>query len=341
MAIELFSKESKKRFMKHLVKLLALITKQQLILPFYHAVSNNPPLHLKHLYPIRSEHQFRNDLDFLLKVYEPISINQLVRFINGERTIPKYAFLLSFDDGLSEFAANAWPILKEKNIPATLFVNPGFVENKSMFFRLKISLLIEQVKSRKNIVDFNQIKAITKKDISNNASLIHFLYQMNYHQQLMIDDLAVCLGVDFFKYLEKHKPYLTLNELQNIAADGVCIGAHSMDHPLFNQLSEDKQFNQFAESVTWVKNNIVPEFTTFSFPFTDFAISQKFFKSIKESPLEIDLTFGTAGLKKDSVPFHFQRIPIEKKDWVLEKTLLFQYVYFLLKAPFFRNTIRR
>ena len=47
---------------------LIRVSGQHLILPFYHAVSDEDLVHLKHLYPVISTSRFDNDLDFLQQI---------------------------------------------------------------------------------------------------------------------------------------------------------------------------------------------------------------------------------------------------------------------------------
>jgi len=44
------------------------VSGQHLILPFYHAVSDEEVVHLKHLYPVISTSRFEKDLDFLQQI---------------------------------------------------------------------------------------------------------------------------------------------------------------------------------------------------------------------------------------------------------------------------------
>lgn len=45
---------------------------QGLVMPFYHCVSDDELIHIKHLYPIISTLRFNNDLDFFPKNYKPV-----------------------------------------------------------------------------------------------------------------------------------------------------------------------------------------------------------------------------------------------------------------------------
>ncbi|NPA44099.1 MAG: hypothetical protein GXO49_01045, partial [Chlorobi bacterium] len=78
------------------IKYLIKITGINVIYPFYHIISDNPPKHIKHLYKIKSTNQFRKDLDFLSKYF------QNTTEINTNLKTNKAQFNISFDDGLQE-----------------------------------------------------------------------------------------------------------------------------------------------------------------------------------------------------------------------------------------------
>jgi peptidoglycan/xylan/chitin deacetylase (PgdA/CDA1 family) len=324
------------------LKILRLVTGQNFILPFYHAVADESPLHLKHLYQVRSGKTFENDLDYLLQHYTAVSITDVYNHITGIKPLPKHAFFISFDDGLTEFKEFAWPILKCKGVPVTLFVNPSFVDNKQLFFRFKAALLIDFIQKNQNTKLLNEANELLGSIVNSVSDLEHFVLGVKYPQKTFLDDLAEYFSLDFNSYLKTHKPYLSTNELIELQSQGVNIGAHSMDHPLFNQLNPDEMLFQFNSSVQWVQSKFNLEIKAFSFPFTDFGIKADFFETIF-NPIEslVDLTFGTAGLKNERFKNHLQRIPVEDYDCNMQQILQKQYMYYLAKAPFFKNTITR
>ena len=116
------------------------VSKQNIIFPFYHSVDNWEKPYLRYTFPVRTLKQCRDDLDWLMRHYEPISYNQLLEPGTKFSSTKKY-FLLSFDDGLKSINNIVAPILKEKSIPAIFFINTGFTDNKDLFFRYKINLM--------------------------------------------------------------------------------------------------------------------------------------------------------------------------------------------------------
>ncbi|MEI7595310.1 MAG: polysaccharide deacetylase family protein [Bacteroidota bacterium] len=318
-------------------------TKKRTILPFYHVVSNEDLIHIKHLYEIRSIKAFENDLDFFLKYYSPIDYQTFKNQTENATPFKKNQFLLSFDDGLREFHDIIAPILIKKGVPAICFLNSGFIDNKDLFFRFKTSILIEKLisfqKSNKNqniITDWFSEKQLS---FSNNYKS---LFSINYLNKHYIDELADILEVDFNEYLQKHKPYLNTNQINALISQGFEFGAHSIDHPQFSLLKENDQLIQIEQSINDICSKFNLNYKTFSFPFSDFGVSKRFFETIFNSNKPIsDLTFGCAGLKNDSCKKNIQRIPIEINRFSAQDVVRGEYLYYIFKAFLNKNTIFR
>lgn len=66
--------------------------------------------------------KFEEQITGLMKLgYKPISYEDLVAYKNGEKAIPKWSFLITFDDGYTGVYKYAFEIAKKYNIPMTSF----------------------------------------------------------------------------------------------------------------------------------------------------------------------------------------------------------------------------
>ncbi len=315
---------------------------QRIFLPFYHAIQGKNSLpHIHHLYRLRSKSQFENDLDFLLKHYQAISLNQLLDHIQQKSSLPKNSFFLSFDDGLKEVFEIVAPILESKGIPATIFINSAFVDNKDLFFRYKASLLIEQLdKKVYSAVIKNQFHEILKNHQIEGKTLKVQLLNINYLNKNILDKLAEVLEFSFQDFLNQQQPYLTSGQINQLLRKGFTIGAHSIDHPLFNQLDMQNQVMQIQESTQFIQHNFKVPYKVFSFPFTDYKVGSSLFQTIENKKL-VQLTFGCAGIKKEQFPTHLQRFAMEGTDRPAFQLLTSAYIYFFLKSIIGKNTIHR
>lgn len=323
------------------VKFFAALTGQHLVLPFYHAVENDVKPHLKHVYPVFNVEMFEKHLDQLLSIYKPVDYNCVLKTVLNREALNENSFMLSFDDGLSSFYHHVAPILKRKGVPAVCFVNNSFIDNKALFYRYKASLIIENLESKNtSSLALNKIgetlncKA-TLKDIKQKV------LTLTYNSVSLFDDLAVILELDFDIYLKNEQPYLSSDQIKTLIKDGFTIGAHSLDHKLYFKESLDEQLRQTLESIKDVKDTFGISNPLFSFPFTDFGVTNDFFERLAQSPHSPPLTFGSAGIKKDAVIRNVQRIPMEVKNRSAFDVLRSEYLYFMVKSLINKNTIYR
>ncbi|MDF1671938.1 MAG: polysaccharide deacetylase family protein [Vicingaceae bacterium] len=283
-----------------------------MILPFYHVVTNEESEHFNQLYPIKTVEEFKSDLDFLLKHFKPISLDELIELNKSGKRPKKNCFHLTFDDGLKELYTIVAPILKEKKIPATFFINTDFIDNQQLFYRFKANLLAEKY-------------AATG------------MLDLPYGEEKTMDMLAETLDFSFNDYLANEQPYLTTSQINELVNDGFTIGGHSINHPLYKDITEEEQIRQTLESVNILVDKFKLNYKVFSFPFTDDGIKKDFYMNV--NPL-LDLTFGTAGLKTDLTPKNLQRIPMEENRKGIE-IIKSQYLYYVLKKLIGKNTIKR
>lgn len=287
-------------------------TGHKLLLPFYHIVSDKNPTHIKNLYQPRSVEAFKEDLEFLLENYQSISIQELIKLNKESRTIDENCFHLTFDDGLSEFYTIVAPILKEKGVHATVFLNTDFIDNKELFYRFKASLLYEQLKDET-------------------------ILSVSYNDKEQLDELAAKNGINFNDYLDKTAPYLTSEQIKELITEGFTFGAHSKNHPLYKNLTEEQQLVQTKESIEIVATKFDLDYKTFSFPFTDDGVSNAFFEEIAN---DVELTFGCAGVKEDTARNHLQRVAMETEKTGKE-IIKGEYLYYIMKEKVGKNKITR
>lgn len=275
-------------------------------------VTNEESEHFNQLYPIKTVEEFKSDLDFLLKHFKPISLDELIELNKSGKRPKKNCFHLTFDDGLKELYTIVAPILKEKKIPATFFINTDFIDNQQLFYRFKANLLAEKY-------------AATG------------MLDLPYGEEKTMDMLAETLDFSFNDYLANEQPYLTTSQINELVNDGFTIGGHSINHPLYKDITEEEQIRQTLESVNILVDKFKLNYKVFSFPFTDDGIKKDFYMNV--NPL-LDLTFGTAGLKTDLTPKNLQRIPMEENRKGIE-IIKSQYLYYVLKKLIGKNTIKR
>lgn len=308
-----------------MIKLLKTLSGQKRIFPLYHSVSDKPLPHVRHLYRPKTIQQFRRDLDFYLKNYRPADFPEILE--------KRDTFFLTFDDGMSQCAEIIAPELLRKGIPACFFINPDFTDNRALFYKHKVSLIIEKletaparkIKQLENLLAPDKLKPALRK--------------LKFTEQKTIDRIAETLNIDFQEFLQKEKPYMSLTQIKKLHEKGFRIGAHSINHPLYSEISEDEQFRQSCQSIEFIHENISSASTLFAFPFTDTGVKASLFYKLKKKYPKL-FSFGTAGIKKDEIPFSVQRIAVERTEFAGDY-IRKQYFHYLAKRILNKNRIKR
>jgi len=301
-------------------------------LPVYHCVSDENLPHLNQIIQYKNIKQFEEDLDCFSKHFQFVTWDEFKDFVKGNSKPKKKIALLTFDDGFREFYDVVAPILERKGIYAINFINPAFIDNQDLMFRCKASLIINEIEKNK-IVNPKIYNLLPSK-----KNLKQQILQISYSKKELLDQLAEILEINFNSFLKEQKPYLSFDQLNILTQKGFGISSHSWDHPLYNELTLNQKLETTQKTFNYLKeNNFL--YDSFAFPFTDFGVEKKFFDELFKNE-DLFCSFGSAGIKLDSIKKNFQRIPMEtceNAETILKKEI----AYFNFKKIFNKNTMVR
>ncbi len=317
------------------LKPMSDMSKQNLIIPLYHTLKTAESIpYIDPLYSARTVKQFRADLDYFLDNFTFISLEELINLNKSGKSPKEKCFHITFDDGLKSFYNLAAPILKEKGISATCFLNNDFVGNKGLFYRYKVGLIIDRVSTDRQAL--KSLEKITAKDgFDANKS---YLKSLKYKDTLLIDEILSKINLDVDAFLSNTSPYMNEEEILCLKNQGFTFGGHSRRHQDYQFLNTEEQIKETLSSTVTIAEQFNLKYKAFAFPFTDHKVSGKYFEEVKN---KIDISFGTAGLKKREYGFHYHRIAMENNELDAKTIIKAEYLYYLLKVPFGKNSIQR
>ncbi len=278
------------------------------------------------------------DLDYLLSRFRPVHPEELILASQTGQKLPPGGFLLSFDDGLSEVYDTISPILFQKGISAFFFLNPAFLDNRELFYRSKLSLVLDSLenqKPRKAVLE--KITGLLGIDGSERPEIKSAVLGINYRNRKLADQLGDCLNISFDEYLKRVKPYLGTEQVRELIQKGFYFGAHSLDHPNYRLITLEEQLFQTRESCKYLQRAFGISYTAFSFPHEDAGVKQVFFDELlKGDSPAVDVFFGTQNQKKEMHNRMFHRFNAERPEYPIE-TLIKGLLLYNLKG----KTIRR
>lgn len=273
---------------------------------YYHLASNDDLKHIKHICKYKSTQQFRSDL---------INLKQNFSFINYDdfTSLPKtkkHPLLLTFDDGYKQLYTDVYPILKELNIPAVFFITTNLIDNKSVFFRNGISLIVEELLKIDEALwrDSFQIpfEETMKKPTASAIAAANKVKRITHNESAILIDLYNIFEIDINQFLKEKEPYLTSKEIKGLNESSlITIGAHTSSHPeLFLEedpsITKEQILSSIDEIRTLTGKNRIP----FAFPFSSKNVDRKLLVDIALTSHHPILFFGEPDINKsDDIVF--------------------------------------
>ena len=287
------------RFFELYGSLRSKITNSQTIILNYHRIGPVTdewmitPLHQK---------IFEKQMKYLSENYEIISLNNLNEMII-KGSIPKKAVVITFDDGYKDNYKFAFPILKKYNIPATMFLTTGPIEQKEMFWWDKINYVLSHTDVKS--IDLNDIgtyQLISDEDkIKSGFNIVEKLKTIkNDKKESIIKNLIDITHVNIPDKLG-NQHVLSWNEIKKMDKNGIDFGAHTVNHPILTKVTLDEAKWEIVNSKNIIEEVLERKINSFAYPNgqnDDF--NKRILSLVKNSGFNCSVSF-LPGLVKNSV----------------------------------------
>ncbi|MEY3228562.1 MAG: hypothetical protein RLZZ536_3181, partial [Planctomycetota bacterium] len=265
---------------------------ETLICPVYHIARETTPVWWNNRYRIKTLRELEQDLDWLLKLAVPVSLQDLLDWQAGRRDRPR-GWFLSFDDGYRELADDIAPLLKRKGIPATFFLRSSLIDNRSVFFEDHVGWIAHALRSASSAARLAVAEILAKAGTSWER-----LLKSRVPQHSLLHEISQVLNVHVDTWLKTEQPYLTSSQVRQLLDDGFTIGAHSVNHPLFSEIPLDQCIGQIQESLRELDARFNLTSRVFAFPYGEFGLSASALQQLLQSS-GAQMLFGTRGIVRD------------------------------------------
>lgn len=272
----------------------------------YHVVSDRRLLHVEHLYPYKSAAQFAADLRYLKRNFRVLSYPELVEARSSGRA-GRNAVHLSFDDGYAECFSVVRPLLLEYGVPCTFFLNTGVLDNRRMLDLNRVSLCVGALRrlgAAGAAEVLRELEGEAGRPLPGVAAFAGWIRPLVRNPDsggtAVLDRLCARLGVDVAGYLRSERPYLTTDEVRQLADDGFTLGAHTPMHAHLGSVSGPERIEEeIVGSCRAVAELTGAERVPFAFPYDADGVDRAFLAGLlRRNPL-VGHLFGTGKLRRD------------------------------------------
>lgn len=244
--------------------------------------------------------RFQEILDHLVKnQYHFISLDELHRGLN-QNSLEKRFATITFDDGYVDNYSIVYPILKERQIPFTIYVTTSFPDGKAILWWYLLEELLDAngiIKIRENehqsvfnLSDNEQRKQAswTIRRIMKSSTPSNFKYN--------IDNIFTANGLNPYSHVKALS--LTWDQIIELSRDPlVTIGAHTVNHYQLSHLEEKDATAEVALARNRLSETIRKPVDHFAYPFGGRAAAvEREFQIIKKLDFKTATTTRTANV---------------------------------------------
>jgi peptidoglycan/xylan/chitin deacetylase (PgdA/CDA1 family) len=173
--------------------------------------------------------------------YNVLSLDEAVRRLY-EGTLPPRSVALTFDDGMFDFRARAWPLLQQYGFPATVYLTTYYSDYGKPIFGLLCSYVLWRARERMPQPDvrplFGSAMSWRLSDAAGRARAHRDIHDYCDREQLTLPErtalaerLTDLLGEDYEAIRAKRiLTVMTRDEAAEVARDGIDVELHTHRH---------------------------------------------------------------------------------------------------------------
>lgn len=226
----------------------------------------------ENMYNRHSSKLFRRQCEYMKKNFNIISLSKYVNHIIKQIPIPSNSLIVTMDDGYNDNYIYAYPILKEFEIPATIFLVTGFINKELWFWWDKIRYIFFKSKKSQYIYEYNgeikefKLNTIEEREHAWDYITIVLLYEPNEVREQFIMQLQKDLDIIVpFESVEEFMP-VTWDEVREMRKNGIEFGSHTHTHPILSHILNHQKKEEIEKSKQILEEKIQTQVISFSYP---------------------------------------------------------------------------
>jgi peptidoglycan/xylan/chitin deacetylase (PgdA/CDA1 family) len=211
---------------------------------------------------------FEAQLDFLRQRCNVVTLGQVFDALFRGGSLPQHAVAITFDDGYKDNFTEAFPALRSRGLPATVFVAVDNVERGMPFWWDRLAAAIHAAPSGSVTVDLGRGKeSVVLNGAESRRRAVEraceaFKLMPHAVAGSRLEGVLAALGTQ----AESTDPVLSWDEVREMADGGIEIGSHTLDHPVLSRLSPEEAMRQIVESRRRAEDRLKRPVRFFAYP---------------------------------------------------------------------------
>ena len=287
---------------------------------------------------------FESQIKYLSQHYNIISLEEFQCHAFNNAPLKPNSVILTFDDGFIDNYTYAYPILKKYGCHATFFPIGNSLNDKGEVWLHWFYFLLDNISTDRISIELDGDKIIDSQ-MNSESDKLSIIKHMKFFLEKSSDTEKYKVAKELGKYLPanlKHYKdnYLSVDEIQELSANGFSFGGHTMSHPKMANLSFERKKTEIEQTKSLLSSIINCRLCAFSYPHgqkTDFDQQDK--QLLKDNGFTCALTTVEGLNDKDTDIFELKRIEVGEfshYEFILHLTGVFGTA-----KTYFKNLLKR
>jgi peptidoglycan/xylan/chitin deacetylase (PgdA/CDA1 family) len=210
---------------------------------------------------------FAGQMKYIRRHYRVLSLRQMVEELQNS-SAQGQGVVVTFDDGYLGTYTDAFPVLKEYDIPATVYLTSGCVESGEVPWYDRIFLRFQRAPSEVAVSlgtkrTFRLTHFADRVDAATTA-VLYLRTLPDEERQRWCDSFEKAIPVS---PAELRGSMMNWEQVREMQRAGISIGCHTVSHPVLSRLGPDALQREVAESKCLIENRLDAMVEDFAFPF--------------------------------------------------------------------------
>lgn len=232
------------------------------VLGYHNVGSRGLPLYSRLPRPV-----FAAQMRYIRQNYRVLSLRQMLAELENP-AVQNQGVVVTFDDGYVGTYCEAFPVLKEYGIPASVYLTAGAIESGKVPWYDRIFLQIQRAPQGMTVhLDTEKILQLTTFASRVDAATEIVLYLRTRQDE---QRRSWCKWLDEripLPEAELRGSMLNWEQIREMLSAGICFGCHTMTHPVLSRLAPDSVQREVADSKSLIENRLDVDVEDFAFPF--------------------------------------------------------------------------
>ncbi len=212
--------------------------------------------------------EFDHQMEYLAKWFNVVSLKDIIAWLDGDRDLPPYAALITFDDGYLDNYTSAFPVLRKYDLPALIFLTTGHIGTDAPFYWDMAAYCFSHTRSNQLAFPDGRVESWSTPEELDRVShswVRHMKTLPEAEKQNHVLELPALLSVSipagFFKGL-----MMDWHQAREMQKQGIEFGAHTVHHPILTRISQQEVGEEVMGSKSRIETELGEPVLGFAYP---------------------------------------------------------------------------